>query len=111
MTGTLSAAQMLAQFGDVPELLVAPRMRSAGALLVVDAQRVAHRLEQSSDRLGADVDAEGTQFVRDLGGRTAGPLQAADRVAGRLVLHQGLDAGDDFRRFFPLLCGALHCSA
>ena len=92
----------LAQFGDVPELVVAPRMGSAGELLVVDAQRIAHRLEQSSDRPGADVDAERAQLVGNLGGRTACPLQAADRVAGRLVVHQGFDAGDDFRRFFSV---------
>ena len=41
----------LAQLGDVPELLVAVQMRDAGELLVVDAQRIAHRLEQSGDRL------------------------------------------------------------
>ena len=51
----------LAQFGDVPELLVAVRMRRAGELLVIDAQRIAHRLEQSGDRLRADVDAERVQ--------------------------------------------------
>ena len=42
------------------------------------------------------------EFVGELGGRAACPLQAADRVAGRLVGHQGFDAGDDFRRFFSV---------
>ena len=37
----------LAQLGDVPELLVAVGMRGAGELLVVDAQRIAHRFELS----------------------------------------------------------------
>ena len=56
------------QLGDVPELLVAVRMRGAGELLVVDAQRIAHCLEQSGDRLGADVDAEPVEFVGEFGG-------------------------------------------
>ena len=84
------------------ELLVSVRMRGAGELLVVDAQRVAHRLEQSRDGLRADVDAEPAEFVGELGGRAARPLQAADRVPGRLVGHQGFDAGDDFRCFFSV---------
>ena len=75
-------------------------MPGAGALLVVDAQRIAHRLEQPRDGPRADVDVERAQSVGELGGRAACPLQAAARVAGRLVGHQGLDAVDDFRRFF-----------
>ena len=56
----------LAQLGDVPELLVAVGMRGAGELLVVDAQRIAHRLEEPRDRLRADVDAEPAEFVGEL---------------------------------------------
>ena len=48
------------------------------------------------------MDAEPAEFVGELGGRAARPLQAADRVPGRLVGHQGFDAGDDFRCFFSV---------
>ena len=61
-----------------------------------------NRLEQSRDGLRADVDAEPAEFVGELGGRAACPLQAADGVPGRLVGHQGFDAGDDFGRFFSV---------
>ena len=104
--GAVVGGAALAQVGDVPELPVSVRMRGASELLVVDAQRVAHRLEQSRDGLRADVDAEPAEFVGELGGRAACPLQAADRVAGRLVGHQGFDAGDDFRRFFFRRCSS-----
>ena len=83
----------LAQFGDVLELLVAIRMRGPGALLVVDAQRESHLLEEPGDGARADVGAELSQFGGDLGGRAACPLQAADRVAGRLMVHQGFSCG------------------
>ena len=89
-----------AQFGDVLELVVAVRMRGASTLLVVDPQRESHLLEEPGDGPRADVGTELAQFGGDLGGRAAGPLQAAERVAGRLVVHQGFDVGDDFRRFF-----------
>ncbi len=89
----------LAQCGDVLELVVAVRVRDAGELLVVDAQRKARRPEESSDGPAADIDAEPVQLGGDLGGRTACPLQAGDRVPGRLVRHQGFEAGDDFRRW------------
>ena len=39
----------LAQFGDVLELVVAVRVRGAGTLLVVDAQRESHFLEKPGD--------------------------------------------------------------
>ena len=84
------------------ELVVAVRMRGAGTLLVVDAQRESHLLEKPGDGPRADAGAELAQFGGDLGGRTACPLQAADRVAGRLVVHQRFDVGDDFRRFFSV---------
>ena len=90
----------------MPELLVAVRMRDAGELLVVDAQRIAHRLEQSGDRLRADVDAEPVELLGEFGGGAVCPLQAADGVAGRLVSHQGFDAGEDFGRFFFRRCSS-----
>ena len=79
---------------------------AAGELLVVDPQRVAHRLEQSRDGLRADVDPEPAEFVGELGGRAACPLQTADGVPGRFVGHQGFDAGDDFGRFFFRRCSS-----
>ena len=90
----------LTQFGDVVELVVAVRVRGAGTLLVVDAQRESHLLEKPGDGPRADVGPELAQLGGDLGGGAACPLQATDRVAGRLVVHQVLDVGDDFRRFF-----------
>ena len=79
--GAVVGGAALAQGGDVLELLVSVRMRGAGELLVVDAQRVAHRLEQSRDGLRADVDAEPAEFVGELGGRAARPLQAKQSSA------------------------------
>ena len=92
----------LAQFGDVLELVVAVRMRGASTLLVVDPQRESHLLEDSGDGPRADVGTELAQFGGDLGGRATCPLQAAERVAGRLVVHQSFYVGDDFRRFFSV---------
>ena len=50
-------------------------------------------LRSRSDGARADVGAELAQFGGDLDGRAACPLQAADRVAGRLMVHQGFSCG------------------
>ena len=102
MTGVLSTAQRSRSSAMCWNWSSAVRMRGAGTLLVVDAQRESHLLEKPGDGPRADTGAELAQFGGDLGGRTACPLQAADRVASRLVVHQRFDVGDDFRRFFSV---------
>jgi hypothetical protein len=81
-------------------LLVAIRTGVGGELFVVDAQRIAHGLEQPGDGVGTDVDAEVAERRGDFGGRAPGPFQAGDGVAGRVVVEQELDHGDEVGRFF-----------
>ena len=76
--------EAITQIADVEKLLVAIRTGVGGELLVVDAQRIAHGLEQPGDGVGTDVDAEVAERQGDFGGRAAGPFQAGDGVAGRV---------------------------
>jgi hypothetical protein len=52
-----------------------------GELLVIDAERIAHAVEEPGDGIGADGDAEIAEGHRHFRGGATGPLQAGDRVA------------------------------
>ncbi len=67
---------------------------------MVDAQRIAHGLEQPADGVGTDVDAKVAEHHGDFRGRAAGPFQAGDGVAGRVVFEQAFDHGDEVAIFF-----------
>ena len=85
---------------NVEKLLVAIRTGVGGELLVIDAERIAHLMEQPGDGIGADRDPEVAERHGDFGGRAAGPFQAGDGIAGGVVFQQELDQGDDVGRFF-----------
>jgi len=57
-------------------------------------------MEEPSDRIGADGDAEIGQRQSDLVGRSPGPFQPGDRVAGGVVFQQELDQENDVGGFF-----------
>jgi hypothetical protein len=88
----------------VLELLIAVGAGVGGDLLAVDAQREMHLVEQTSDRVGRDGDADLLEDVGNPLGRFAGPLQPGDGIAGGVVFQQNLDGIDYFGRFFPRAC-------
>ena len=82
------------------ELLIAIRTGVGGDLLAVDTQREVHLVQETSDRIGRDRNADLLKNLGDLLGRLAGPLQPRDGVSGRVVLQKNLDRLDYFGRFF-----------
>ncbi len=82
---------MAAQLGEVFELEVAVGADSGRNLLVIDAERIAHLMEKTGDRVGTDDDAEVTQCLGNLVGSSPGPLQTRDGVTGGVVFQQELD--------------------
>jgi len=56
--GQMTALEAATQFGQIFELEIAVRTGVGGDLLVIDAQRIAHLVEQPRDGIGADADAE-----------------------------------------------------
>jgi len=67
---------------------------------VIDVQGIAHLVEKTSDRVGANTDTEVAQRHGNLFGRAARPLQAGDGIAGGVVFQQELDQCDDVGGFF-----------
>jgi hypothetical protein len=67
---------------------------------VIDAQRIAHLVEEASDGVGANLDTEIAQRQGNLFGSASRPLQPGDGVASRIVFQQELDQCDDVGRFF-----------
>ena len=96
---TLSLEASL-QRADMLELLIAVGTGVGGDLLAVDTQREVHLVQETSDRIGRDRNADLLKNLGDLLGRLAGPLQPRDGVSGRVVLQKNLDRLDYFGRFF-----------
>jgi len=69
----VTALEAVAQIGEIFELEVSMRAVAGGDLFVIDAQRIAHLIEQSRDGIGADRDAECTEFLGDCGRGAARP--------------------------------------
>jgi hypothetical protein len=61
------------QLGEIFELQVAIGAGAGGDLLVIDTQRIAQLMEQASDGVGRDRDAEQKQCLGDLRGTATGP--------------------------------------
>ena len=95
-----AALKLIAKIAEVEELIVAIGTLVAGQLLVIDAQGIAHLMEETGHRVGADNDAEVAQRHGNLVGRTARPLQAGDGVASGVVFEQELDQCEDVGGFF-----------
>jgi hypothetical protein len=92
--------EALPKIAEVEELIVTIGTVVCGEFLVIDAQGIAHLMEETSDGVGTHDDAEVTQRQGDLVGSAAGPLQAGDGVAGGVVFEQELDQRDDVGGFF-----------
>ena len=71
-----------------------------GEFLVIDAQGIAHLMEETGDGVGTDDDTEVSQRHGNLVGSSPGPLQPGDGIAGGVVFQQELDQGDDVGGFF-----------
>ena len=84
----------------VEELIIAIGAEVGGEFLVIDAQGIAHLMEETSDGIGTDEDTEVAQRHGDLVGSSPGPLQPSDGIAGRVVFEQELDQRDDVGGFF-----------
>ena len=67
---------------------------------MIDAQGIAHLVEETSDGVGTDDDTEVTQRHGNLVGSSPGPLQPSDGIAGGVVFEQELDQRDDVGGFF-----------
>ncbi len=69
----MTALEAVAQLGEILELKIAVGTRTGGDLLLIDPQRIAHGMEQASDGIGGDGNAEFSQLFRDGGSGTARP--------------------------------------
>ena len=98
--GETAALKSVAKIAEVEELIVAIGTVVGGEVLVIDAQGIAHLVEETSDGVGTDDDAEVTQRHGDLGGSSPRPLQAGDGITGGVVFQQELDQGDEVGGFF-----------
>jgi hypothetical protein len=92
--------EALPKIAEVEELIVTIGTVVGGEFLVIDAQGIAHLMEETSDSVGTHDDAEVTQRHGDLVGSAAGPLQAGDGIAGGVIFEQELDQRDDVGGFF-----------
>ena len=73
-----------------------------GEFLVIEAQEIAHLMQEASDGVGSDDDTEVTQCQGNLVGSSPGPLQPRDGIAGGVVFEQDLDQRDDVGGFFSM---------
>ena len=84
----------------VEELIIAIGAEISGEFLVIDAQGIAHLMEETSDSVGTDDDTEVSQRHGNLIRSAPGPLQPSDGIAGGVVFEQELDQRDDVGGFF-----------
>ncbi len=94
--------ETLPKITKVEELVVAIGAVVRRKGLAIDAQRIAHLMEETSDGVGTDEHAEVTQRHGDLVGSSPGPLQPGDGIAGGIVFEQELDQPDDIGGFFSI---------
>src|ERR1700730_14495886 len=72
--GQMTVLEAVAQLGEIFELKIAVGTGTGGDLLLIDPQRIAHVMEQASDGIGRDGNAEVSQLFRDGGSSTASPV-------------------------------------
>src|SRR6266699_5448290 len=63
--GQMTALETVAQFGEIFELQIPVGTRTGGDLFLIDPQGIAHVMEQASDGIGRDGNAEFGQLLRD----------------------------------------------
>jgi hypothetical protein len=89
--GETAALKSVSKIAEVEELMVAIGTMVGGEFLVIDAEGIAHLMEEAGDGAGANQDTEVTQCHGNLGGGSPRPLQAGDGVTGGVVFEQELD--------------------
>jgi hypothetical protein len=92
--------EALTKIAQIEELIVAVGAKVGGEFLVIDAQGIAHLMEETSDGVGTNDDTEVAQRHGDLIGSAPRPLQPSDGIAGGVVFEQELDQRDDVGGFF-----------
>ena len=90
-----AALKPVSKVAEVEELMVAIGTVVGGKFLVIDAEGIAHLMEETSDGVGTDDDTEVTQRHGNLVGSSPGPLQPSDGIASGVVFEQELDQRDD----------------
>src|ERR1019366_3093171 len=74
--------EALPKIPTVEELIIAIGAEVSGELLVIDAQGIAHLMEETSDGVRTDDNTEVTQRHGNLVGGSPGPLQPGEGIAG-----------------------------
>src|SRR5439155_22457322 len=92
----------IAQIANVEKLLVAIWTGVGGELLAVDAERIAHVLEQPRDGARTHSDPEVAERQGHFGSRAAGPFHAGDGIAAGVVFQQVVGQGDAVGRFYSM---------
>ena len=89
--GETAALKSVAQVAEIEELMVAIGTVVGGKVLVIDAQGIAHLMEEAGNGVGTDYDAEVTQRPGNLVRSSPGPLQTREGITGGVVFQQELD--------------------
>lgn len=92
--------EALTKIAEVEKLIIAVGAKVGGEFLVIDAQGIAHLMEEAGYGVGTDDNTEVAQSHGNLVGSSPGPLQASDGIASRIVFEKELDQGDDVGGFF-----------
>lgn len=100
--GQMTALEAASQLGEIFELEISIRAVAGGDLLMIDAQRIAHLIEQPRDSIGTDGDTELAKFLGYSDSRAARPAQASHGIAGSVVLQQAVQDVDYVRLFFSV---------
>lgn len=95
-----SAPKSVSKITDVEELIVTIGTMVGGKFLAIDAEGIAHLMEEPGDGVGTDDDTEVAQCHGNLGRRSPRPLQPGDGITGSVVFEQELDQGNDVGGFF-----------
>jgi hypothetical protein len=98
--GQAAALEALPKINKIEELIIAIGTEIGGEFLVIDAQRIAHLVEETSDSVGTHDDAEVAQSHGNLISSASRPLQPSDGIAGGVVFEQELDQSNDVGGFF-----------
>lgn len=92
--------EALTKIAEIEKLIIAVGAKVGGEFLVIDAQGIAHLVEETSDGVGANTDTEIAQRQGNLLGGAPRPLQPGEGVASGIVFQQELDQCDDVGGFF-----------
>lgn len=100
--GQVAPPKTVAQIGNVIELEIAVATGIGREGLLVDAQRVVHRMQQAGNGIGREGEAIASEPAGNLVGGAARPFQASEGITGRVMFEKVFDDGDYFGRFFSV---------